>query len=237
MLFFDRGVLPHQWRSGFCHGKYGRLAEVYRRDSAARSAAFVGNRADIHRNLFDDADAKAFERGHTTRMVGEQADARDVQVRQYLRTDTDLPLDAALVVGQRRLAPFMVEKDGFLISDFFHSKAFGALVQIDDGAAPLFGDHLHRFVDRRMAFARCRAEDVADQTMRVHAHQHRIFRRDARGQLAHDQRDVRFAIYLALVGDHAEIAVARRYHGFADAMHIAFVLHAIADQFRDGQHL
>src|SRR5438445_4448302 len=78
----------------------GRFAKVYRRHSATRSAEFAGDGTDIHRHLLNDANPESFERGHAPWMIGEQADARDVQVGEDLRTDPDLPLGAALVVGQ-----------------------------------------------------------------------------------------------------------------------------------------
>ena len=56
--------------------------------------------------------------------------------------------------------------------------------------------------------------------------------------VAAQQRDVRLAaVHLALVGDHAELAEARRHQRLADAPHVALVLHAVADQLGDGEHL
>ena len=69
--------------------------------------------------------------------------------------------------------------------------------------------------------------------MRMHAHERglRAF------QFAANQRDVLVVIDVAGVGDHAEIAEARGQNGFGDAADVAFVLHAVADQVRDREHL
>ncbi len=53
-----------------------------------------------------------------------------------------------------------------------------------------------------------------------------------------NQRDVRLAaVHFAFVGDHAELAEARVDQRLADAVHIAFVRHAVANEFGDGEHL
>ena len=46
-------------------------------------------------------------------------------------------------------------------------------MQVDERAAPVLRDASHGAFERGMAFAACRAEDVAHQAMRVHADQHR----------------------------------------------------------------
>ena len=51
------------------------------------------------------------------------------------------------------------------------------------------------------------------------------------------QRDVRVAVDLRLIGDHAELAVSGGHHGLGQAPHVALVRHAVADEFGDGQHL
>ena len=130
----------------------GRFAKVYRRDSGLR-LAFGGGRADFHRDLLDDADPKAFERSNASRMVREQADTGDIQVRKYLRADTDLALRAALMVGQSRLTTFVVKENGFLVANVLDGESLGTLVEIDNGSTAFLGDHLHGTVDGGMAFA------------------------------------------------------------------------------------
>ena len=62
----------------------------------------------------------------------------------------------------------------------------------------------------------------------MQAHQNCIFRGDLLNRLAEiaiDQGNVRLgAIHLALVGDHAEVAVGGRQGGLGDAVDIALVL-------------
>ena len=52
-----------------------------------------------HRHLFHDLDAKAFQSGDFARVVGQDADALQVEVREDLRADADLALRLALAFG------------------------------------------------------------------------------------------------------------------------------------------
>ncbi len=48
---------------------------------------------------------------------------------------------------------------------------------------------------------------------------------------------MRFAtVHFALVGDQAKLPVLGFDHGLAHTMHVALVLHAVADQLRDREH-
>src|SRR4051812_43996588 len=177
----------------------GRFAKVYRRDSGLRLGAFCCCRADLHRHLLDDADSKALERGNAPRVVGQQADAGDIQVRKYLSSDTDLSLGATLMIGQCRLAAFVMKENGFLVTNVLNGESLGALVKVDHRATAFFGDHLQGAINGRVTFTGVRAKDIANQTMRVHAHQHGIFGGEAGGKLAHYESNVRLAIDFALV--------------------------------------
>ena len=66
------------------------------------------------------------------------------------------------------------------------SDAAAFLVEIDDHAPALGGDHLHRPVQLPSAVAAQRMEDVAGETLGVHAHQHVRLPR----HLTVDERDV-----------------------------------------------
>jgi len=62
---------------------------------------------------------------------------------------------------------------------------------------------------------------------------------DERGRVtfefAADERDVLVVVDVARIGDHAEIAEARRQNRFSEAADVAFMLHAVANQIRDGE--
>ena len=53
--------------------------------------------------------------------------------------------------------------------------------------------------------------------------------------VAANERDVLVVIDIARIRDHAEIAEASGEDGFGEAAHVTFVLHAIANQIRDGE--
>jgi hypothetical protein len=56
------------------------------------------HRLYLHRNLLDDFNAEAFERGYFLGAIREQADAVQVQVGENLRSDTDFALNLFFVV-------------------------------------------------------------------------------------------------------------------------------------------
>src|SRR5262249_43983091 len=89
------------------------------------------------------------------------------------------------------------------------------------------------FVDDGVAIAPGRAKDVPHQAMRVHANEGRSVAAD----VALHECNVRFAVDLALVGDHLEFAVARRQDRFGDPLDISFMSHPVADQLSDREHL
>ena len=62
-------------------------------------------------------------------------------------------------------------------------------------------------------------------------------RRSGPIELSANERDVLIVVDIAAVGDHAEIAVAGGQNGFGDAAHVAFVLHAVADEIGYREHL
>ena len=82
------------------------------------------------------------------------------------------------------------------------------------------------------AVAARRAEDVAGQALRVHAHQHRL----GRAHLAHHQRHVVLAVDQALEGVDAEVPVRGGQVGLGDLAHQPLRLHAVADQVADRDH-
>ena len=133
-------------------------------------------------------------------------------------------------------------------------KAARGVVKVEDRAAAFFGNHAHGIVEN-FAAAAIGCEDVAGCAARVHANQNGVGARRAGlpdppgtlagpswhagqlgAQVATDEGDVAFAaVDLALVGDHAELAVLGLNGGFAGTDDVALVAKAVADQFRDGE--
>src|SRR5271157_2529460 len=95
-----------------------------------------------------------------------------------------------------------------------------------------------------MAVASGGAKNVAQQAVRVHADQDRLGRIAdiatsdvSASDVTADQGHVGFAaVHFALIGDQAEFSVLGFDHRLAHTMHVALMLHAVADQLRHGEH-
>src|SRR5216683_350971 len=57
------------------------------------------------------------------------------------------------------------------------------------------------------------------------------------GKVAANEGDVLVVVDVTGVGDHAEFAKTRGKNGFRDAAHVAFVLHAVANEVGHREHL
>src|SRR5207249_11507344 len=69
----------------------------------------------------------------------------------------------------------------------------------------------------------------------MHAYQYRVV---ALIDFAANQSEMGItAIYLAFIGNHSEFAMLGVHQGLAHPMYIPLVLHAIANQFGNGEHL
>ena len=114
-------------------------------------------------------------------------------------------------------------------------KALGSLVQVNNGAAAFVGDHSHRLVQHVAAFTRSGAEDISRKAMRVHPHQC--------GEIAGffhfalHQRNMRLAVDLRLVGNHAKVAVTGWNDRLAESDEVGFRLQPVTNEFGHGQHL
>ena len=107
-------------------------------------------------------------------------------------------------------------------------------MQINEYAAVFFGDGCERALDDRVAIAGRGAEHVSGEAVGMDAYQRRAgFRKVS--QLTAHQRHVQLVVRVVRIRDHAEISMPRGQHGFCDAAHMPFMLHAIANQVRDGQ--
>src|SRR5271157_179879 len=168
-------------------------------------------------------------------MVGQHANALEVQVGQNLRANADFALGPPLAFRQGWQALLVMELYGHALAKPLNRIALRGRMQIDQRAAAFFRNAAHRALDHVVTSTPARAEDVAYEAMRMHAHQHRFFARVF--HVALDHRNVRVAGDLRLVDDHAEVTISGWNDRLRQALHIALMRHAIAYELRDGQHL
>src|ERR1700687_5743192 len=114
-----------------------------------------------HRNLFHDLDSESLQTGHLARMIGEQPDAPQIQVRQDLRADSDFALGLALALGERRQKLLPMKRERCPLRQLLHRKAFRSLMQIDQRAPAFPGNPLHRALDGGTAIAARGSENIA----------------------------------------------------------------------------
>src|ERR1051326_5943532 len=100
-------------------------------------------------------------------MVSEQPYVADLEIGEDLRANTDMPLDAALLVGFVGLAAIVMEADNVLVADLLHTKTLRGLVQINERSSLFGGDGSQGAVDGSAAFAGGSAKYIADQAMRM----------------------------------------------------------------------
>src|SRR5271157_828679 len=104
-------------------------------------------------------------------------------------------------------------------------------MQIDQSAPAFARNGLHRAFNGRVAIASRRTEYIAHHAVGVHTDQHRLAAAVVIATyIAAHQRYMRLAaVHLALIGDQAELSVTSANHRFANPMHIALMLHAVAN--------
>src|SRR6267142_4730667 len=123
---------------------------------------------------------------------------------------------------------------GLFSSMSIEGKTSRGLVEIDDCPATFLGDTAHGAFDHLAAGAGGRPKHISGNAMSVHADQNGCIS----GKIAAHQGHVRVsAIDLALVSDKAEITEAGIDRSVTNTLDVALVAQAIADEFRDGEHL
>ena len=175
--------------------------------------------------------AIAFEADHLARIVGDRPDRLEAEVEQDLRADAVLAqvgLEPELLVGLDRVGALVLQLVRLELVEQTDAAAF--LIEIDDHAASLGGDHLHRLVELPAAVAAHRVEDVAGEALRVHADEN-VF---AAGDVAVHERDVLVLVDVVLVADDPPLAVIGGQPRLGDAMHEPLVLEPVRDELRDG---
>ena len=76
-----------------------------------------------NRNLLDNFDIESFQRRHAARVIGQQTDPPQIQVRQNLRADADFALRLALAFRQRRQSAIAMETQHGAIADLIDGKS------------------------------------------------------------------------------------------------------------------
>ena len=107
------------------------------------------------------------------------------------------------------------------------------MLDVDDDAAAFGGDHPHRAVEVFAAVAQERAERIAGQAARVHAHQ----RIGSVIDIAEDQRDIGIAVDEAAVCVSGEFAEAGRHRRFSLERDEFLGAAAVGDEVVDGRDL
>src|ERR1700691_1267637 len=80
-------------------------------------------RRQLHRNLLDDLDIESLKRRHAPRMIGQQPNALQIQIRQNLRPQPNLALRLALAVRQRRQPPLPMKCQERLLANLLSRKS------------------------------------------------------------------------------------------------------------------
>src|SRR6185437_1492441 len=122
-----------------------------------------------NRYLLRDPDAEAFQAGNTLRMIGEQPDRPDIQIRKNLRANADFSLRLSLMRRARRLGGFAMEHKTLTI---IHAETFRSLVKINESADSFLRNHLQRTVEDSLAIAQCAAKHITGQAVGMHPDQH-----------------------------------------------------------------
>ena len=173
----------------------------------------------------DDLEAEAFEAAVLRRVVGHQPHRGDPEVDQDLRPDAVLAgvgREPEVLVRLDRVATLVLERvRPQLVTETDPASLVAA--QVDHDALVLGRDLLQRLVELQPAVAAQRAEHVAGQALRVHAHEHVRLAR----HLAAHERHVLDPVEQALEHVRGEVAVLR---GDAGLGHPADQLLAVAPE-------
>src|SRR6185369_4147113 len=132
-------------------------------------------RRDFYGHAFDDRKAVAFETDDLTRIVRQEADFLHAEIAKDLGADTVVPeilFKAQLEIRFDGVATLVLQRVGLDLVG--KADAAALLVHVDEHAFALLIDHAQRVADLIAAVAARRAEDVAGEALRVHAHEHRV---------------------------------------------------------------
>ena len=185
-------------------------------------------------NLVHHLDPEAFQRHDFPRMVGQQPDRVQPQVREYLGADPVLVLQlplARFALVMHEIAPVAqhARRSRALAID---PETGTRLVQVHQDALSGIGNGVQRVPNQPRAIAIGGTEHIAEDAPRVHTHQHVLLA----GHLAADQRQMVLGVQIAAVGDGAELAEFGRNGAFGHAVDEFFVFQPVADQVGHREH-
>src|SRR4051812_32331816 len=176
------------------------------------------------------AQSVAFEADHLAWIVGDWTNGLETEVEENLRPDAVLAqigLEAESLVGFDSVGAAVLKLVRLELVQETDAASF--LIEIDNDAASIGGDHPHGFMQLPSAVAAQRVEDIAGQALRVHAHQYFL----AVGDVAVDERDMLVLIDVVAIADDLPGAMLRRQSSLGDAMDEPLVLQSVRDQLSD----
>ena len=182
------------------------------------------------RHALIDLQPVAFEADELPRIVRDRPDRFEPQIQKNLRADAvvaEVGREAKTLVGFDRVDSLILKLIRLQLVEEADSAAL--LIEVDDHALPLFGDHLHRSVQLPTAIAAEGMEDVSGETFRVHSHEHARIRLDA----SKHESDVLVIVDIIFVTDNTPSPDFRRKPSFGDTMHEALGLQPMCDELGD----
>src|ERR1043166_2563001 len=149
-------------------------------------------------------------------IVAEEPERTDAEIAKDLDAGTIVAMigaEAQTLVGFDRVAAFVLQ--GIRADLVGESDAAAFLIQIEQDAAALRGNELHRRLELRTTVASRGAEHIAGQARGMDTREHVL----AAADLTADERDMRRPVVRALIDVNGEIAVLRRQFRRGDAAH------------------
>src|SRR5262249_35806455 len=137
-------------------------------------------RLDLERHALDDLQTVALDAGALAGVVRDDAHLAHAEVAQDLRADAvvaEIRREAEPLVGLDRVETLLILQPVGL-DLVLQPDAAAFLPHVEEYAAALGLDHLHRGLELLAAVAAHRAEGVARQALAVDAHEHRHVGRD-----------------------------------------------------------
>lgn len=132
-----------------------------------------------------------------------------------------------------------MKEDAGRVGVFVDAESPGGVVEVDEGSASGFGDHAHGFMEDMVAVADGGAEGVSCEAVGVDADEDGVgfFLMRMGADVAANEGEVAFlGADFTFVGDEAEVAVCGGEGSLGDAIDVALVLQAVADELGDGEH-
>src|SRR6266571_7975718 len=170
-------------------------------------ARVLGSWVRLDRNLLGDLQAEAFDAGDLLRIVRQQTNGRQPQHREDLVADAvvaHVRLEAELEVRLDRIEAVLLQLVGTQLVE--QTDPTPLLCHVQEYTAFLGRDAPHRLVELLTAIATERVEDVARETLGVHADEHVLLAVD----IAPHERQVPLGGQPFAEGDRGELAVRRR---------------------------